>query len=192
MYYWPTPAFVSSHCIAPERSTLNHSSRFSADVFGWFVQLTDSGISGDHFSITQVFMKYACVCSLSLTLQYLQIRETEHPNTSTRIIVSFRAADIERLGLLSIPQVRSNRTMYVRSDRHALHLQGDAAAACRLCGARNAHCIRLAVRASKATPCPDGLVECTSAKLPLESSSAVMRAQETKKLPETAWRPCVK
>jgi hypothetical protein len=35
------------------------SSRFSADVFGWFVQLTDSGISGDHFSITQVFMKYA-------------------------------------------------------------------------------------------------------------------------------------
>ncbi len=31
--------------------------RFSVDVFGWFVQLTDSGISGDHVTPTQV-----CLC----------------------------------------------------------------------------------------------------------------------------------
>ena len=127
---------------------------------------------------------------LPLTLQYLQIREPEQH--STRSSVFFRPADIERLGLLSIPQVRSNQTMYVRSGRHAHHLQGDAAAACRLCNARNAHCIRLAVRASKPTPCPDGLIACASAELPLESSSALTRAQETKRLPETAWRLCVR
>jgi len=36
---------------------------FATDVFGWFVQLTDSGISADHFTLTMRVSARLCVCS---------------------------------------------------------------------------------------------------------------------------------